>query len=66
MNAWPTHLRVTHVRVARPTDRLVELTRFYGDVLGLTELFRFEDHAGYDGVLFGLPGAVTTSSSRRT
>lgn len=31
--------------------------RFYRDGLGLPELFRFEGHAGYDGVILGLPDA---------
>jgi catechol 2,3-dioxygenase-like lactoylglutathione lyase family enzyme len=30
---------------------------FYTDGLGLQELGRFEGHAGYDGVLVGLPGS---------
>ena len=45
-----------HVRFARHTTRLAELERFYRDGLGLTELGRFEGHAGYDGVFLGLPG----------
>ena len=45
----------TQVRVARPTDQLEALVAFYGEGLGLDELERFTDHAGYDGVIFGLP-----------
>lgn len=45
------------MRVARPTDRLEELVRFYRDGLGLAELGSFEGHAGYSGVFLGLPGA---------
>jgi catechol 2,3-dioxygenase-like lactoylglutathione lyase family enzyme len=44
------------VRIARHTDRLDEVVRFYRDGLGLPELGRFEDHAGYDGVFLDLPG----------
>ena len=44
------------VRFARHTERLPEIVRFYGDGLGLPELCRFDDHAGYDGVFFALPG----------
>jgi catechol 2,3-dioxygenase-like lactoylglutathione lyase family enzyme len=44
------------VRFARHTERLSEIVRFYGEGLGLPELGRFEDHDGYDGVFFGLPG----------
>jgi catechol 2,3-dioxygenase-like lactoylglutathione lyase family enzyme len=47
---------VAQVRVARPTDRLDAVVRFYRDGLGLPELFRFADHDGYDGVMLGLPG----------
>jgi Glyoxalase/Bleomycin resistance protein/Dioxygenase superfamily len=52
---WPAGLDVRQVRVARPTDRLAEVVAFYRDGIGLTELFRFEGHAGYDGVMLGLP-----------
>ena len=44
------------VRFARDTNRLEELARFYRDGLGLTELGRFRNHDGYDGVFLGLPG----------
>ena len=47
----------TRIRVARPTDRLAEVVRFYTEGLGLEEIDRFEGHAGYDGVLIGLPGS---------
>jgi hypothetical protein len=39
---------VLRVRVARPTDRLDEVVRFYRDGLGLLELGRFEGHHGAD------------------
>jgi catechol 2,3-dioxygenase-like lactoylglutathione lyase family enzyme len=55
--AWPEGLPVRQVRIARPTDRLEEVVRFYRDGLGLAEIFRFEGHAGYDGVMLGLPDA---------
>lgn len=44
------------LRFARHTNRLDELVRFYRDGLGLPEIERFEDHAGYDGVFLGVPG----------
>ncbi|MBP8534621.1 VOC family protein [Streptomyces sp. MK37H] len=53
---WADGFDVQQVRVARPTDRLADVVRFYRDGLGLTELFRFEGHDGYDGVMLGLPG----------
>ena len=55
---WPEHLPVVQVRVARPTDRLPEVVRFYRDALGLRELGSFAGHAGYDGVMLGLPGSA--------
>jgi len=45
------------LRVARPSDDLDALLPFYGDGLGMTVLFRFEDHAGFDGVMLGQAGA---------
>jgi catechol 2,3-dioxygenase-like lactoylglutathione lyase family enzyme len=54
---WPPHLPVVAVRVARPTNDLAAAVAFYRDGLGLVEIGRFEDHAGYDGVMLGLPGS---------
>lgn len=45
------------LRVARPTDQLEAVAAFYRDGLELEELARFADHAGFDGVILGLPGA---------
>jgi catechol 2,3-dioxygenase-like lactoylglutathione lyase family enzyme len=47
---------VSQVRFARPTDRLAEVLRFYEDGLGLPRIDSFEGHAGYSGVMLGLPG----------
>jgi len=47
---------VAAVRFARPTDRLDDLLRFYQQGLGLQRVDSFEDHAGYSGVMLGLPG----------
>ena len=47
----------TTLRVARPTDRLDEVVRFYVSGLGLEILGSFEDHEGFDGVMVGTPGA---------
>ena len=46
------------VRVARQTGRLDEVVVFYRDGLGLAELDRFTDHAGYTGVMLDLPGTA--------
>ena len=43
-------------RVARHTERMDEIVRFYRDGLGLTEIGGFRDHDGYDGVFLELPG----------
>ena len=44
-------------RVARPTDRLASVTRFYCDALGFERLASFQDHDGFDGEVLGYPGA---------
>jgi catechol 2,3-dioxygenase-like lactoylglutathione lyase family enzyme len=44
------------VRLARPTDRLADVLRFYEEGLGLVRVDSFEGHAGYSGVMLGLPG----------
>lgn len=53
---WPPELPVVRVRVARPTDRLEEVVAFYRDGIGLQVIGSFEGHAGYAGVMLGLPG----------
>ncbi|MGV9712758.1 VOC family protein [Gordonia sp. NPDC003424] len=57
MDGWPPHLDVGAVRFARPTANLDEVLAFYRDDLGLPVLAEWRDHSGYDGVVFGLPGA---------
>jgi catechol 2,3-dioxygenase-like lactoylglutathione lyase family enzyme len=46
----------TILRVARPTDRLDDVVRFYVVGLGLNKLGSFENHDGFDGVMVGIPG----------
>lgn len=41
------------LRVSRPSDDLDALLRFYQQGLGLTLLYRFEDHDGFDGLILG-------------
>lgn len=48
---------VTTLRVARPTDQLAAVVRFYVEGVGLAVLGSFEDHEGFDGVMLGIPGA---------
>lgn len=52
---WPRELPVARVRVARPTDKLEQVVRFYRDGLGLIELGSFSGHAHYSGVFLGIP-----------
>lgn len=46
-----------HLRVARPSDDLEAVVRFYRDGLGFSVLYEFKDHDGFDGVMLGFPGA---------
>ena len=46
----------TAVRVARPARDLTRSVRFYRDLIGLPLLGGFENHDGYNGVFFALPG----------
>jgi catechol 2,3-dioxygenase-like lactoylglutathione lyase family enzyme len=46
------------LRVARPTDDLEAVTRFYRDGLGLEVIDSFADHAGFDGVMLGHVGGA--------
>jgi GNAT superfamily N-acetyltransferase/catechol 2,3-dioxygenase-like lactoylglutathione lyase family enzyme len=48
--------QLMHLLVARHTERLDELVRFYRDGLGLVEIGGFRDHDGYDGVFLEVPG----------
>ena len=45
----------TQVRIARPTDKLDKIIRFYHEGLGLEQIGKFEDHDGYSGVMLGMP-----------
>jgi catechol 2,3-dioxygenase-like lactoylglutathione lyase family enzyme len=47
----------TILRVARATDRVDEVVRFYVEGLGFDKLGSFADHEGFDGVMLGRPGA---------
>jgi catechol 2,3-dioxygenase-like lactoylglutathione lyase family enzyme len=50
-------LGLVHLRVARPTDNLAAVVRFYRDGLGMDVLYEFQDHQGFDGVMLGRKGA---------
>jgi len=47
----------TQLRVARATDRIEEVVRFYVEGLGLGTLGSFENHEGFDGLMIGTPDA---------
>jgi GNAT superfamily N-acetyltransferase/catechol 2,3-dioxygenase-like lactoylglutathione lyase family enzyme len=51
--------RSMQLRVARHTERLDELVRFYRDGVGLAEIGGFRDHDGYAGVFLEVPGTGT-------
>lgn len=42
-----------HLRVARPVRDLERSAALYREGLGLEEIGRFTDHAGFDGVMLG-------------
>lgn len=52
-----SNLEGSHLRVARPTDNLPEIIKFYRDGLGFEVVGSFEGHEGFDGVMLGHPGA---------
>lgn len=52
---WSEKLPVVQLRLARPTDKLQEVVRFYHEGVGLDIIDSFKEHAGYDGVMLGLP-----------
>lgn len=52
---WTNELAVAQVRVARPTDQLKEIERFYCEGIGLKKIGSFSGHRGYDGIMIGLP-----------
>ena len=45
------------MRLARPVSDLARSVEMYRRGLGLQELGRFENHAGFDGVMLGMPGS---------
>lgn len=51
----PTH---AHLRIARPTDQMDALIRFYRDGLGMEVLGQFQNHDGFDGVMLGFAGGA--------
>ncbi|MEO4054582.1 VOC family protein [Solibacillus sp. CAU 1738] len=54
---WGQDLAVAQVRIARPTDKLIEIEKFYCEGLGLEKIGSFTGHRGYTGIMIGLPNA---------
>ena len=54
---WNQDFAVAQVRIARPTDKLLEIERFYCEGLGLEKIGSFTGHRGYTGLMIGLPNA---------
>jgi catechol 2,3-dioxygenase-like lactoylglutathione lyase family enzyme len=54
----PGLLSQAHLRVARPSDNLGAVVRFYRDGLGFEVLAEFHGHDGFDGVMLGHRGAA--------
>lgn len=53
---WPPQLPAVQLRLARRTARLGAMVEFYHHGLGLPIIYQYRGHAGYDGVMLGLPG----------
>ena len=49
-------LNNAHLRIARPTDHMDDVIRFYREGLGFEVIGAFQDHDGFDGVMLGHPG----------
>jgi catechol 2,3-dioxygenase-like lactoylglutathione lyase family enzyme len=48
---------IPKLRVARPTNDVASLRKFYVEALGLSELYAFVQHDGFDGLMVGHPQA---------
>ena len=57
LKQWDESMQVAQVRIARPTDKIIEIERFYCEGIGLKKLGSFTGHRGYTGIMIGLPNA---------
>ncbi len=59
---WPEGLPAGAFRLARRSNHFAEAVAFYRDLVGLPLLLTFDAHGpeGFDGAIFGLPGASAT------
>jgi hypothetical protein len=48
---------INQIRIARHTQNLKNLLRFYEEGLQFTRIGSFSDHDGYTGVMLGMPDA---------
>ncbi len=48
---------IPKLRVARPTNNLAAVRHFYVEALGMSELYAFAGHEGFDGLIVGQPHA---------
>ncbi|KAI1821393.1 prolyl endopeptidase [Xylaria intraflava] len=51
-----------HLRIARPTESIPPLLRFYVDGLGFVVALSFTEHEGFEGVMLNLPPPSTPAS----
>ena len=49
-------IATAHLRIARPTNDLDALRKFYCDGLGFKLLLQFPEHDGFEGILIGHSG----------
>ena len=61
MTHWTSNLHVVQFRIARPTDQLAEIERFYVEGVGLTKIGRFEGHRGIHWYYDWLAGCKLSS-----
>jgi len=55
-NYFREKMHSVHIlRIARPTDKLSELSEMYRKGLNLSILSQFSDHDGFDGIILGHP-----------
>lgn len=47
---------IQQLRIARPTDQIEAITRFYCNGLGFDVIASFEDHDGFDGIMLSWSG----------
>ncbi|MEK5079883.1 VOC family protein [Solibacillus sp. FSL W7-1436] len=57
MKQWTETLLIAQFRIARPTDQIEQIERFYCEGVGLKKLGGFKGHRGYTGIMIGLPDA---------